>query len=174
MASGQLARRFGTRQKDFRICISPGIQPASIRPTNSALAAMDRLPRDSFRRLLFCCAVSFARGCVNGHCCWIPAAPSWACAAAVDHSGIPRQQPVDTTPACGRGGMVDATDLKSVVRKGVRVRVPPPAPRLLYGSRPMRPGAGGPLSPLAGSLVRQTILGQATSGTRRKTGTIYS
>ncbi len=31
---------------------------------------------------------------------------------------------------CGRGGMVDAADLKSVFRKGVGVRVPPPAPNL--------------------------------------------
>ena len=28
----------------------------------------------------------------------------------------------------GSGGMADATDLKSVIRKGVRVQVPPPPP----------------------------------------------
>ena len=30
----------------------------------------------------------------------------------------------------GRGGMVDATDLKSVISNGVRVRVPPSAPAI--------------------------------------------
>ena len=30
-----------------------------------------------------------------------------------------------------RGGMADAPDLKSVVRKGVRVRVPPTAPSFI-------------------------------------------
>ncbi len=30
--------------------------------------------------------------------------------------------------SCGRGEMVDATDLKSVISNGVRVRVPPSAP----------------------------------------------
>ena len=31
-------------------------------------------------------------------------------------------------PRCPGGGMADATDLKSVIRKGVRVRVPPRVP----------------------------------------------
>ena len=40
-----------------------------------------------------------------------------------------------------------ATDLKSVVRKGVRVGVPPPAPMPQCGSGWMRPGASDPLKP---------------------------
>jgi hypothetical protein len=36
----------------------------------------------------------------------------------------------------GRGGMVDATDLKSVFRKEVRVRVPPPAPGFTVRVKP--------------------------------------
>ena len=37
-------------------------------------------------------------------------------------------------PTCRGGGMADATDLKSVVRKGVRVRLPPSAPTILESS----------------------------------------
>ena len=48
---------------------------------------------------------------------------------------------------CGRGVMVAATDLKSVFRKEVPVRVRSPAPILLYGTCPMRSGAGDPLKP---------------------------
>ena len=43
--------------------------------------------------------------------------------------------------------MVAATDLKSVGRNSVPVRVRPPAPRFKYGSRPLRPGADDPLRP---------------------------
>ena len=63
--------------------------------------------------------------------------------------------------------MVDATDLKSVFRKEVRVRVPPPAPKCEPGQCPMRPGAGGsgvPFGRAAGasgavSLIKPSSLG---------------
>lgn len=34
---------------------------------------------------------------------------------------------------CGSGGMADASDLKSDVRMGVRVRAPSPAPLIMEG-----------------------------------------
>ena len=39
------------------------------------------------------------------------------------------------------GGMADATDSKSVVRKGVWVRLPPPAPLQMFLSSSINPAA---------------------------------
>jgi hypothetical protein len=50
--------------------------------------------------------------------------------ASVDDLRLAQRSPlyVIFCPACRGGGMADATDLKSVVRKDVRVRLPPSAP----------------------------------------------
>ena len=68
-------------------------------------------------------------------------------AAQSAHGGSrPSPQRVGKAPRPGgRGGTVDATDLKSVFRMEVWVRVPPPAPRLQHGRRPLRLEAVSPL-----------------------------
>lgn len=41
---------------------------------------------------------------------------------------------LEENASCGRGGMVDTPDLKSVGRMPVGVRVPPPAPNFIEKS----------------------------------------
>lgn len=47
---------------------------------------------------------------------------------SISASGAPARRGVDSPTASGRGGTVDAADLKSAFRKEVWVRFPPPAP----------------------------------------------
>src|SRR5207302_1595661 len=85
-----------------------------------------------------------------------------------------RAQIYSQAPSGGRGGMADAADSKSVVRKDVGVQVSPPAPEHHRGFRSKKTGLRGLISPGRHEMLRSAPLSNVIRKGGRRCLTMFT